>query len=104
MVCPMGVMGSTWAQREACTRFENSGVATRTVAGLSVCSLLPPVNEISVSYVATHEIDERPVYDQKTGERLARHLVKIGRRTECEAMVRHQLFERVLIPLALCKN
>ena len=74
------------------------------MGGLSVCSLLPPVNEISVSYVATHEIDERPVYDHKTGERLARHLVKIGRRTECEAMVRHQLFERVLIPLARDKK
>ena len=69
-----------------------------------MCSLLPLVNEISVSYVATHEIDERPVYDQKTGERLARHLVKVGRRAECEAMVRHQLFERVLIPLARGKK
>ena len=31
----------------------------RTVAGLPVCSLLPPVDEIPVSCVATHEIDER---------------------------------------------
>ena len=41
----------------------------RTVAGLPVCSLLLLVDEIPMSYVATHEIDERPVYDQKTGER-----------------------------------
>ena len=41
----------------------------RTVASLPVCSLLHPVDEILVSYVATHEIDERPVYDQKKGER-----------------------------------
>ena len=44
----------------------------RTVAGLSVCSLLTPVDEISideipVNYVATHEIDHRPVYDRKDG-------------------------------------
>ena len=67
-------------------------------------SFLPLVDEIPVSFVATHEIDDRPVYDHKTGERLARHLVKIGRRTECEAMVRHQLFERALIPLARGKK
>ena len=36
---------------------------------------------------------ETPVYDHKTGERLSPHQVKICRRTECEAMVRHQLFE-----------
>ena len=29
-----------------------------SVAGLPVCSLLTPVNEITVSYVATHEIDD----------------------------------------------
>ena len=28
--CPTRVMSSTWAQREACTRFEHSGVAERT--------------------------------------------------------------------------
>ena len=44
----------------------------RTVAGLSVCSLLNPVDEISideilVNNVATHEIDHRPVYDHQTG-------------------------------------
>ena len=50
----------------------------RTVAGLPVCSLLIPVDEIPVSYVATHEIDDRPVYDHKTGERLSPHLVKVG--------------------------
>ena len=33
----------------------------RSVAGLLVCSLLIPVHEIPVSYVATHEIDDRPV-------------------------------------------
>ena len=54
----------------------------RTVAGLPVCSLLRLVDEILVSYVATHEIDERPVYDHKTGERLAPHMVKVGRQTE----------------------
>ena len=35
---------------------------------------------------------------------LAWYLVKMGRRTECEAIVRHQLFERVLIPLARGKK
>ena len=72
----------------------------RTVAGLPVCSLAPLVDEIPVSYVATHEIDERPVYDQKTGERLAPHLLEVGRPTECEAMIRHQLFECVPTSLA----
>ena len=47
----------------------------RTVAGLSVCSLLPPIDEIPVSYLATHGIDDRPVYDHKTGERQPPHLV-----------------------------
>ena len=32
----------------------------RTVAGLPVCSLMILVDEIPVSYVATHEIDDRP--------------------------------------------
>ena len=41
----------------------------RTVAGLPVCCLFTLVDEIPVSYVATHEIDDRPVYDHKTGER-----------------------------------
>ena len=59
-----------------------------------------PVDEIPVKYVATHEIDERPVYDHKTGERLSRHLVKVGRQTEHDAMIRHQLFERVPIAMA----
>ena len=72
----------------------------RIMAGLSMCSFLLLVDEILVGYVATHELDERLVHDHKTGERVAPHVVKIGRRTECEAMVRHQLFERVLIPLA----
>ena len=75
----------------------------RTVAVLPVSSLLLP-DEIPVSYVATHEIDERPDYDHKTGERLAPQLVKVGRRTECEAMIRHQLFERVPIALARGKK
>ena len=51
----------------------------RTVAGLPVCSLLILVDEIPVSYVATHEIDDRPVYDQKTGKRLSPHLAKVGK-------------------------
>ena len=72
----------------------------RTVAGLPICSLLPPVDKLPLIYVATHEIDEKPVYDHKTCERLAPNLVKLGRRTECEAMIRHQLFERVPIALA----
>ena len=46
----------------------------RTLAGLPVSSLVFPVDEIPVSYVATHGIDERPVYDHKTGERLSPHL------------------------------
>ena len=76
----------------------------RTVAGLPVCSLSPPDDENPVSYVATDEIDERPVYDHKTEERLAPYLVKVGRRTECEAMTRHQLFERVPIALGRGKK
>ena len=50
----------------------------RTVAGLPVFSHLTPVDEIPVSYVATHEIDDRPVYDHMTGERLSPHLVRVG--------------------------
>ena len=71
----------------------------RTVTGLLVCSLLTLVDEIPVSYVATHEIDDRPVYDHKTGERSSPHLVKVGRQTVHDAMTRHQLFERV--PIAM---
>ena len=74
----------------------------RTVAGLPVCSLLTPVDEIPVNYVATHEIDDRPVYDHKTGERLSPHLVKVGGQTEHEAMIIHQLFERV--PTAMARG
>ena len=81
----------------------------RTVAGLSVCSLLTAVDEISmdeipVNYVATHEIDHRPVYDHKTGERLPPHLVKVGRQTEHGAMIRHRMFERVPITKARGKK
>ena len=81
----------------------------RTVAGLSVCSLLTPVDEIPidgipVNYVATHDIDHRPVHDHKTGERLPPHLVKVGRLTEHDAMIRHQLFERVPITKARGKK
>ena len=74
----------------------------RIVAVLPVCSLLTPGDEILVSYVATHEIDDRPVYDHKTGERLSPHLVKFGRQTEHDAMTRHQLFERV--PFAMARG
>ena len=35
---------------------------------------------------------------------LAPHLVKVGRQTECEATIRHQLFERVPIALARGKK
>ena len=76
----------------------------RTVAGLPVCSLLTPVDEIPVSHVATHEIDDRPVYDTKTGERLSPHLVKVCRQTEHAAMTRHQLFDRVPISMARGKK
>ena len=81
----------------------------RTVAGLSVCSLLTLLDEISideipVNYVATHEIDHIPVYDHKTGERLPPNLVKVGLQTEHDAMIRHQLFERVPITKARCKK
>ena len=76
----------------------------RTVAGLLVCALLTPVDEIPVSYVATHETDDRPVYDNETGERLSPHLVKVGRQTEHDAMTRHQLFERVPIAMARSKK
>ena len=71
---------------------------------LPVCSLLIPVDEIPVSYVATHEIDDRPVHDRKTGERLSPHLVKVGRQTEHDAMIRHQLLERVPIAMARGKK
>ena len=70
--------------------------------GLPVCSLLTPVDEILVSYVCTHEVDYRPVYDHKTGERLSPHLVKVGRRNEHEATTRHQLFE--LVPIAMARG
>ena len=63
-------------------------------------SLLHPVDEIPLRL----EIDERPVYDHKMDDRLAPHLVKLGRRTECEAMIRHQLFEHVPIVLARGKK
>ena len=76
----------------------------RTVASLLVCSLLTPVDEIPVSYVATHETDDRPVYDHKTGERLFPHLVKVGRQIEHVAMIRHQLFERVPIAIPRSKK
>ena len=76
----------------------------RTVASLLVCSLLTPVDDIPVSYVATHEIDDRPVHDHKTGEQLSPHLVKVGRQTEHDAMTRHQLFERVPIARARGKK
>ena len=63
---------------------------------VSLCVLfLPPVDEIPVSHVASHEIDERPVYDHKTGERLAPHLVKVGRRTECETSTVRTCADRV---------
>ena len=74
------------------------------MAGLLVRSLVTSVDEILVSYVATDEIDDRPVYDHKTGERLSPHLVKVGRQTEHDAMTRHQLFERVPIAMARGKN
>ena len=54
--------------------------------------------------LCTHEIDDRLAYDHKTGERLAPHLVKIGRRTGCEATIRHQLFGRVPISLVRGKK
>ena len=76
----------------------------RTVAGLQLCSLLTPVNEVPVSYVAAHEVDCTPVYDHKTGEQLAPHFVKVGRQTEHEAMTRHQLFERVPIAMVRVKK
>ena len=66
--------------------------------------MLSLVDEILVSCVAKHEIDDRPPHDHKTGERLGPHLVSIGRRTQCEAMARYQLFERALIRLARGKN
>ena len=71
----------------------------RTVAGLLVCSLLILVHEIPVSYVATHEMNDRTVCDHKTGERLSPHLVKVGRQTGHDALTRHQLFER--LPIAM---
>ena len=51
-----------------------------TVASLPVCSLLIPVDEILVIYVATHEIDDRPVYEHKTSERLSPRLVKVAKK------------------------
>ena len=71
----------------------------RTVAGIPACSLLIPVDEIPVGYVATHERDDRPVYDHKTGERLSSTLGE-GH----DAMTRHQLFERVPIAMLEVKK
>ena len=45
----------------------------RFVAGLPVCSLLIFVDEILVSYVATHKKDDRAVHDHQTGEGLSPH-------------------------------
>ena len=56
-----------------------------------------------MNYVATHEIDHRPVYDHKTGERLPPHL-KVGRQPEHDARIRHQLFGRVPITKARGKK
>ena len=53
---------------------------------VSLCVLPSHVDQIPVRNIATHEIDERPVHDHKTGERLAPHSVRIDRRTECEYM------------------
>ena len=73
--------------------------------GRSFCVFsFDPLDEIPVSYVATHEMDDRPVYDHKTGERSSPHLVKVGRQTEHNAMTRHQLFERVPIEMARGKK
>ena len=76
----------------------------RTVAGLPVCSVMILVDEITVSYVATHEIDHIIVYDPRTGERLSPQMVKVSRQTEHEAMTRHQMFERVPIGKARGKK
>ena len=72
----------------------------RTVTCLPVYSLLLLVNEIPVNYVATHEIDERPVHELKKGGWLSPHLVNVGRQTKCGVLIRHQLFERVPIAWA----
>ena len=56
---------------------EPEGKRQRAVAGLlCVFSLVPLLDEIPVSFVATHEMDKRPVYDHKTGERVAPNLVE----------------------------
>ena len=57
-----------------------------------------------MGYVATHEIDDRPVHDHKTGEQLSPHLVMVGRQTEHDAMTRHQMFESVPIAMARGKK
>ena len=88
-----------WNRRE---QKANDGVLW--LVFLCVCSRLIPVDEIPVNYVATHEMDDRPVYDHKTGERLSPHLVMVGRQTEHDAMTRHQLFERVPIAMARGKK
>ena len=69
-----------------------------------MCYLLTPVDEIPVCFVATHEIDDRPVYDHKRGDLLSPHLVKVGRQTGHDAMTRHQVFERVPIAMARGKK
>ena len=41
----------------------------RALSGrLPVCSLMHKVDKLTVDYVATHEIDYKPVYDHRTGE------------------------------------
>ena len=62
-------------QDETVEQEEPESKRQRVAASLPVCSRLIRVDEIPVSYVATHEMDDRPVYDHKTGERLSLHLV-----------------------------
>ena len=76
----------------------------RILAGLPVCSLLTPFEEILVRNVATLETDDRPFYDHKTGQQLSPHLVKVGRKTEHDAMTRQQLFGRVPTAMAQGKK
>ena len=68
---------------------DTGGVRNRMIVlsgRLPVCSLMHQVDKLTVDYVVIHEIDYKPVYDHRTGERLPPHLVKVGRQTEHEAM------------------
>ena len=54
---------------ETMAREESKKNRTIALSGrLPVCSLMHQVDKLTVDYIATHEIDYKPVYDHRTGE------------------------------------